>query len=77
MLVHHTASARIPLKRSPCFIIQAPLGRSVMSDEAQTSATREWLKNHPELVGYMFAIMMAMQSVSTVAAAGGHGSPGP
>jgi len=48
-----------------------------MSDEAQTSATREWLKNHPELVGYMFAIMMAMQSVSTVAAAGGHGSPGP
>jgi len=47
-----------------------------MSDEAQMSATREWLKNHPELLGYMFAIMMMMQSVSTVAASG-WGSPGP
>jgi len=48
-----------------------------MSDEAQTSVTREWLKNHPELVGYMFAVMMMAQSVTAVAAAPGHGSPGP
>jgi hypothetical protein len=41
-----------------------------MSDEVQTSATREWLKNHPELVGYMFAIMLTWSSIGTVAASG-------
>jgi len=47
-----------------------------MSDEGQTSATREWIKNHPELFGYMFAALMMAQSATAVAATG-HGSPGP
>ena len=47
-----------------------------MSDEVQTSATREWIKNHPELFGYMFAALMMAQG-ATVAAATGTGSPGP
>jgi hypothetical protein len=38
-----------------------------MSDN-NASATREWLKSHPELVGYMFAVMLAWSSVGTAAA---------
>jgi len=46
-----------------------------MSDEGQTSTARAWISNHPELVGYMFAIMLAWSSVGTAAAS--WGSPGP
>jgi hypothetical protein len=42
-----------------------------MSDN-NASATREWLKSHPELVGYMFAIMLAWSSVGTAIAATGN-----
>jgi len=42
--------------------------------EDKASATREWLKSHPELVGYMFAVMLAWSSVGTAAA--GWGSAG-
>lgn len=42
-----------------------------MSDEGQTSAVKNWLSNHPEIIGYMFAIMMLSQSAMSVAAKGG------
>jgi hypothetical protein len=40
-----------------------------MSDDDKAAATREWLKNHPRLIGYMFAVMLAWSSVGTAAAA--------
>jgi hypothetical protein len=42
-----------------------------MSDD-KVSTTREWLKNRPELVGYMFAVMLAWSSVGTAAAGWGN-----
>jgi hypothetical protein len=42
-----------------------------MSDN-NASATREWLKSHPELVGYMFAVMLAWSSVGTAIASTGN-----
>jgi len=41
-----------------------------MSDNDKAAATREWLTNHPRLIGYMFAVMLAWSSVGTAAAAG-------
>ena len=40
-----------------------------MSDDDKAAATREWLKNHPRLIGYMFAVMLAWSSVGTAVAA--------
>jgi hypothetical protein len=34
-----------------------------MSTDDTAAATREWLKNHPRLIGYMFAVMLAWSSV--------------
>jgi hypothetical protein len=45
-----------------------------MSDDDKAAATREWLKNHPRLIGYMFAVMLAWSSVGTAIA--GYGNNG-
>jgi hypothetical protein len=42
-----------------------------MSDKGQTSTAREWLTNHPRLIGYLLAILMLTQSIGTVAAGSG------
>ena len=42
-----------------------------MSTDDKAAATREWLKNHPRLIGYIFAVMMLSQSIGTVAAGSG------
>ena len=39
-----------------------------MSQDTKGTAAREWLKSHPELVGYMFAVMLAWSSVGTAVA---------
>ena len=39
-----------------------------MSQDTKGTAAREWLKSHPELVGYMFAVMLAWSSVGTAIA---------
>lgn len=46
-----------------------------MSDTGQTSAVKAWLGNHPEILGYLFALMMLSSSVGTAAA--GWGAAGP
>jgi len=43
-----------------------------MSHDDTTAATREWLKNHPRLIGYMFAVMLAWSSVGTAIASTGN-----
>ena len=43
-----------------------------MSTDDKAAATREWLKNHPRLIGYMFAVMLAWSSVGTAIAGTGN-----
>ena len=43
-----------------------------MSNDDRAAATREWLKNHPRLIGYMFAVMLAWSSVGTAIASTGN-----
>jgi len=43
-----------------------------MSDDGKAAATREWLKNHPRLIGYMFAVMLAWSSVGPAIAGTGN-----
>ena len=43
-----------------------------MSHDDTAAATREWLKNHPRLIGYMFAVMLAWSSVGTAVAGWGN-----
>ena len=47
-----------------------------MSHDDKAATTREWLKNHPRLIGYMFAVMLAWSSVGTAAAVVGTGNAG-
>ena len=43
-----------------------------MSQDTKGTAAREWLKSHPRLIGYMFAVMLAWSSVGTAIASTGN-----